>query len=256
MKLTTFLSSPVKTIFYHNLGRLGYQPALELQKKLVNNHFLPTSAASEASDVVLLVEHDPVYTVGLRDKAYSEPVRRQLESRGAEFYRTDRGGLITFHGPGQLVVYPILNLRRPPFEASVRWYVCHLESTIIELCKSFYDLPSKRTEHTGIWVGDNKIAALGIHNRRAVVSHGLALNCDTDLSWYDQIVPCGIADPSKWVTSLSREADASVTVNDVIPQYLTSFEKVFGCRLKELPTLEGLVDDEVLESTLGKNAAA
>ena len=255
MKLTSLLCASAKTVYYHNLGRLGYQPALELQKKLVNNHFLDSSKSpSDNGDVVLLVEHDPVYTVGLRDKTYSEPVRHQLQSRGAEFYRTDRGGLITFHGPGQLVVYPILNLRQPSFEPSVRWYVCRLESTIIELCKTFYDLPAKRTEHTGIWVGDNKIAALGIHNRRAVVSHGLALNCDTDLSWYDHIVPCGIADPSKWVTSLSRETGTEVSIQDAIPQYLASFEKVFGCQLKELDTLEGLVDEEVLENTIGKSA--
>merc|ERR1712212_1424266 len=251
MKLTAFLSSCAKTIYFHNLGRMGYQPALELQKELVNNHFL----SSSKNDIVLLVEHDPVYTVGLRDKTYSEAARSNLESKGAEFYRTDRGGLITFHGPGQLVVYPILNLKRPPFEPSVRWYVCRLESTIIELCKAFFDLPAKRTEHTGIWVGDNKIAALGIHNRRAVVSHGLALNCNTDLRWYDHIVPCGIADPSKWVTSLTKETDSNVGIEDAIPQYLTCFEKVFGCEMKELTTLEGLVDDDVLERTVGKSAS-
>jgi len=259
MKLTTVLRSSVRTIHYHNLGRLGYQPSLELQKKLVDNHLLDSSSSSTSSsssikDVILLVEHDPVYTIGLRDKTYSEPQQRRLEAHGAEFHRTDRGGLITFHGPGQLVVYPILNLRLTPFQPSVRWYVCRLESTVIELCKTFHDLPAKRTEHTGIWVGNDKIAALGIHNRRGIVSHGLALNCDTDLRWYDHIVPCGISDPSKWVTSLTKETGRSVGVEEATSQYLTCFEKVFGCRLEELPSLEGIVDDDVLESTLGGKA--
>ena len=249
MRLTRVLSA-AKTVYYHNLGRMGYQPALEIQKRLVENHL---NSTSKNLDVVLLVEHDPVYTVGIREKTY-DSFRENLESKGAEFHRTDRGGLITFHGPGQLVVYPILNLKHAPFEPSVRWYVCRLESTVIDLCKSYYDLPAKRTEHTGIWVGDNKIAALGIHNRRRIVSHGIALNCNTDLKWYDHIVPCGIADPSKWVTSLTKETKSNVGIKQVVPQYLSSFEKVFGCKLKELESLEGMVDEEDLEGTVGKSA--
>uniref|UniRef100_A0A8C1II11 lipoyl(octanoyl) transferase n=1 Tax=Cyprinus carpio TaxID=7962 RepID=A0A8C1II11_CYPCA len=109
-----------------------------------------------------------------------------------------RGGLITFHGPGQLVCYPVLNLGC--FRKSVRWYVCELERTVIKTCGQF-GIEASTSPDTGVWAGDNKICAIGIHCGRYITSHGLALNCNTDMSWFDNIVPCGIM--GKGVTSLS-----------------------------------------------------
>ncbi|CAG9772945.1 unnamed protein product [Ceutorhynchus assimilis] len=143
---------------------------------------------------------------------------------GAEFYKTNRGGLITFHGPGQLVVYPILNLKH--FKPSIKWYVCHLEKTIIHLCQK-YGLTGETSPHTGVWIGDNKICAIGIHGSRFITTHGLALNCNTDLGWFDHIVPCGIE--GRGVTSLSKELKRNVSIDEVIPEFVDSFCTIFEC---------------------------
>lgn len=163
----------------------------------------------------------------------------QLRLLGADIHRTNRGGLITFHGPGQLVCYPVLNLGS--FKKSVRWYVCQLEKTVIRLCSKF-GIKASTSPHTGVWVGDNKICAVGIHCGRYITSHGLALNCNTDLTWFDHIVPCGIE--GKGVTSLSAELQRDVSVGETIPQLLEAFQEQFTCRLTEGDTPETDRDSE------------
>lgn len=143
---------------------------------------------------------------------------------GAEFYQTNRGGLITFHGPGQLVAYPIINLKH--FKPSVRWYVCCIEQTIIELCRKL-NLTANTSPHTGVWINDNKVCAIGVHCSRYVTSHGLALNCNIDLSWYKHIVPCGIQD--KGVTSLTRELGKNIAITDIEPLFIDAFSEIFKC---------------------------
>ncbi|KNC73429.1 lipoyl(octanoyl) transferase, partial [Sphaeroforma arctica JP610] len=135
-----------------------------------------------------------------------------------------RGGQITFHGPGQLVGYPVLNLGN--YKKSVRDYVDRLEEVMIQSCKA-YDVESARTEHTGVWVGDRKIAALGVSVSRWITQHGFALNCNVNMDWYNHIVPCGIDD--KGVTSLSLETGKDVSVEDVLSPVRQSFGKVFEC---------------------------
>ncbi|KAL4630908.1 putative lipoyltransferase 2, mitochondrial isoform X1 [Arapaima gigas] len=206
-----------------NLGLISYAKALKVQQHYVKRHL---DSPSELSNTVLLCEHRPVYTIGIRQAAYPAEEEERLKALGAEFFRTNRGGLVTFHGPGQLVCYPILNLGC--FRKSVRWYVCELERTIISLCSTF-GIKATTSPDTGVWVGENKICAIGIHCGRYITSHGLALNCNTEMLWFDSIVPCGIV--GKGVTSLSQELGREVTVLEATPALLEAFSNNFNCTL-------------------------
>lgn len=204
---------------------LDYEAGLTLQKILVN-----LVKNNEIGNTLILTEHNPVYTIGIRTKDYTLDDEKDLISKGAQFYRTNRGGLITFHGPGQMVAYPILFLKN--FKPSVRWYVNQLEETIIKTCNRF-GIVANTSPDTGVWVNDKKICAIGIHASRYVTSHGIALNCETDLSWFDHIVPCGII--GKGVTSISKELNQRVTIDETIPLFLTEFSNQFECILDNIP---------------------
>lgn len=212
-------------------GRLRYGPSVKLQKILSDLHFKQLN--NETCNTLLLVEHDPVYTIGIRNKNYTEEDEIKLRNLGAEFFKTDRGGLITFHGPGQLVAYPILNLKQ--FKPSIKWYVCQIEQMIIRLCAK-YDILGTTSPDTGVWVNDKKICAIGIHGSRYITTHGLALNCNTDLTWFDHIVPCGIE--GKGVTSISKELNRNVTIEDVLPTFQNVFQEMFQCSLVQYPANE------------------
>ncbi|GLG97640.1 Uncharacterized protein GBIM_04369, partial [Gryllus bimaculatus] len=202
--------------------RMDYRTALKLQYLLASNHKNP-SLCEKTNNTLVLIEHDPVYTVGIRDKSYSHEDEKKLKALGAEFHRTNRGGLITFHGPGQLVVYPIINLKE--FKPSMRWYVSQLENTVIALCKK-YDITASTSPHTGVWVEDRKICAIGIHGSRFVTTHGIALNCSTNLEWFSHIVPCGIE--GKEVTSLTNERNELISIENAIPIFLSCFSEQFN----------------------------
>ncbi|KAI2799659.1 putative lipoyltransferase 2, mitochondrial [Blomia tropicalis] len=198
-----------------NLNRLRYQPALEIQQKLFAN-VKEAIGSSETPNYLLLVEHEPVYTVGIRSKQYNDQdFKRKLHDLGADFSVTNRGGLITFHGPGQLVAYPIINLTNfPATKRSIKTFVCILENTIIDLCKDLGIVAARLEPYPGVWVEQSrKIAALGIHASKYVTMHGVAINCDVDLDWFKHIVPCGIEE--KTVTSISKELNKSVTVEQL-----------------------------------------
>nr|CAD7395178.1 unnamed protein product [Timema poppensis] len=202
--------------------------ATDAYKILANRNIelLHQGTPHETEDILILVEHNPVYTVGIRAKEYSADYENNLKQTGAEFYRTNRGGLVTFHGPGQLVAYPILNLKH--FNPNVRWYVSQIEKTIIRTCGRL-GLAAETSPLTGVWVGDKKICALGLQASRFITTHGLALNCDTDLTWFSHIVPCGIE--GKGVTSLSIELKRNVTIEETLPLFLLSFSELFDCTL-------------------------
>jgi lipoyl(octanoyl) transferase len=170
--------------------------------------------AGESPDTVLLLEHPPVFTAGKR----TDPHERPVDPGGAPVIDVDRGGKITFHGPGQLVGYPIVTL---PDHVRVVDYVRRVEEALIAVCADFGVTTARVPGRSGVWLRaddrgpERKVAALGIRVSRGVTMHGFALNCDVDLGWYDRFVPCGIADAG--VTSLSRELGRDVTVTDVIP---------------------------------------
>jgi lipoyl(octanoyl) transferase len=168
--------------------------------------------AGAEPDTVLLLEHPPVYTAGRRTEAWERPVD------GTPVVDTDRGGKITWHGPGQLVGYPIVRLPDP---IDVVAYVRRMEQVLIEVCREVGVHAGRVKGRSGVWLradGDapeRKIAAIGIRVAQRVTLHGFALNCNPDLSWFDRIVPCGIADAG--VTSLARELGRDVTVAEVVP---------------------------------------
>ena len=170
--------------------------------------------AGDSPDTVLLLEHPPVFTAGKR----TDPHERPLDSGGAPVIDVDRGGKITFHGPGQLVGYPIVAL---PDHVKVVDFVRRLEEALIAVCADFGVVSARVPGRSGVWLRaddrgpERKLAAIGIRVSHGVTMHGFALNCDVDLGWYDRFVPCGIADAG--VTSLSHELGHDVTVADVIP---------------------------------------
>ena len=184
------------------LGVVPYEDAWRLQQAV------HAEVADGAQDTVLLLEHPPVYTAGKRTSPWERPVD------GTPVVDVDRGGKITWHGPGQLTGYPILRLADP---VDVVAYVRRLEQVLIDVCAGL-GLHTDRVEgRSGVWTPDGarKVAAIGIRVARGVTMHGFALNADPDLTAYDRIVPCGISDAT--VTSLSRELGRDVTVDEVLP---------------------------------------
>jgi lipoyl(octanoyl) transferase len=175
--------------------------------------------AGHRSDTVLLLEHQPVYTAGRRTEILDRPMD------GTPVVDVDRGGKITWHGPGQLVGYPILRLPDP---IDVVAYVRRIESMLIDVCAVF-GVPATRVEgRSGVWTsdGERKIAAIGIRVSQGVTMHGFAINADCDLSWYDRIVPCGIRDAT--VTNLSLESGEAISVSDVTAVVRHHLEQVRG----------------------------
>jgi lipoyl(octanoyl) transferase len=189
-------------VLIQRLGQVPYADAWRLQQAL------HAQVVGGAEDVTLLLEHEPVYTAGKRTEPWERP------HDGTPVVDVDRGGKITWHGPGQITGYPILRLADP---VDVVDYVRRLEQLLIDVCATL-GLDSARVEgRSGVWTvdGARKIAAIGIRVARGVTMHGFALNCDPDLSAYDRIVPCGIRDAT--VTSLSKELGRDVTVPEVLP---------------------------------------
>lgn len=187
---------------------------------------------ADVLDTVILLEHPPVFTAGRRAKdeelLWDEP---SVEARGGLVRRIDRGGSFTFHGPGQLVGYPILGLMKP----DAGGYLRMLEDVVIRTCADLGAAVTRRDDvQTGVWVGDKKICAIGVRLLRTRVTlHGFALNCDTDLSWFEGIVACGL--PEHGVTSLSRVLDRDVTVAEVRPLLARHLEEVFDLSFAPAP---------------------
>jgi lipoyl(octanoyl) transferase len=187
--------------------------------------------AGEIPDTLILLEHPPVYTCGKRwQPEHLRWAQAQMEAAGAELHFVDRGGSVTFHGPGQLVGYPIVDLGVKP---DVVAYVRKLEEVVIRACADA-GIPElgRNPVNSGVWSGDRKVCAIGVRVTRARVTlHGFALNCSTDLSWYDAIVPCGLSEHG--VTSLSEVAGRDVSVSEMAERVARQFEPVFGLHLVE-----------------------
>jgi lipoyl(octanoyl) transferase len=205
-------------------GPVPYSPANEAMHRLAERRL-----AGEIPDTVILVEHPPVFTAGRRarpDELLWSPA--ELAARGAEVHRIDRGGAFTFHGLGQLVGYPILDLGSKPDAAA---HLRRIEEAVIRTGSDLGVALYRRTDvQTGVWHGDDKVCAIGVRLLRARITlHGFALNCDLDLSWFDGIVACGL--PGHGVTSLSRLAGRPVTVAEVAPLLERHLADVFGIEL-------------------------
>lgn len=199
------------------LGTLGYQAAWDRQLEVVQ------AVQGGEEDTLLLVEHPPVLTLGasFHEKNLLLSME-QYESRGIEVVRTDRGGDVTYHGPGQLVAYPIFSLEQRGRDLHA--WIRSLEGAIIEACGSMRVAGRRFSPHTGVWVGDRKIAAIGIKVKRWVSLHGIALNCNNSLSPFGDIIPCGIEEYG--VTSLTEELGREVTVEEATPHLIREFTKL------------------------------
>jgi len=208
-----------------HLGTVPYQPAWELQDELADQR-----RARRIGDRLLLVEHFPVYTIGRGgDAANMLANAERLREIGAELVRVDRGGDITFHGPGQLVAYPIVELRDP---LDLRRYARILEAAVIDTAAAFGVQGTRFDGRPGIWLDDQrKLAAIDVRVKRGVTTHGLALNVNTDLKWFDEMIPCGIPDTE--VTSLARELGASVPMEAVEDELARQLASHFGLRTAE-----------------------
>ena len=203
------------TLVYQNLDSVDYLAALQLQERLV------ARKQREASpDILLFVEHPHVYTLGRGGKESNV-----LAPQDVPVVRTSRGGDVTYHGPGQLVVYPIIDLRSK-LRKDVHRYLRNLEMSAFATLKDFSLQARRRPPYTGIWVGDRKIAAIGLAVRRAITYHGLALNVNTDLSYFKRIIPCGLS----WadVTSMQKELGDEQGIEHVRYRFLNHFAAVFG----------------------------
>jgi lipoyl(octanoyl) transferase len=217
---------------------MSFPDALRLQEELVE-----LKRSHDAQDIVLFVEHPHVYTLGR-----GGDMNHVVAPREVPVYRTSRGGDVTYHGPGQLVVYPLLDLRSK-LRKAVHRYVRNLEQSAIRSLADFGIAAIRRPPYTGIWIGERKIAAIGVAVRRAITYHGLALNVNVDLAYFERIVPCGLA----WadVTSMSEELGVEQNMDAVRETFLHRFAESFAYSdIQEC----GSLDFQAVQQTVIENA--
>ena len=218
-----------------NLGRMPYVQAWDVQRRIADE------VIAGGEDTLLFVEHDPVMTLGASFQAENLLLPgEEYARRGIQVVRTDRGGDVTYHGPRQLVVYPIFDVGR--HGRDLHKWMRGLEETIIRAMAHFGLSGSRSDVNTGVWAGDKKVAAIGIKVRKWVSLHGIALNCDNDLKQFDLIVPCGVG--THGVTSLTAEAGRTITIEDALPAVKGAFEEVFGLSLQEVERSEVLAEND------------
>ena len=219
-------------LMVQDLGRRAYGEVLELQRALCRQRI----AGEIEEDILLLVEHDPVVTLGRGTRAESLPLPRpELERRGVEVFEVERGGDVTYHGPGQLVGYPVLDLRR--HREDLHWYLRRLEAGLIDGLGRLGIMAEPNPGLTGVWTRGRKIASIGIHVKQWVTFHGFALNVTTDLSYFDLIVPCGIRDVI--MTSVAAElgrVDSAPLWDETRQAVVTGMAEAFQLQPVEVQT--------------------
>jgi lipoate-protein ligase B len=207
-----------------DLGSMEYGQAWDLQRRVGR-----MVGAGALPDTILVVEHPPVYTVGRSARGSLANLLWDEERRareGIQLYMVDRGGDITYHGPGQLVGYPILDLTR--HGQDLNRYLRQLEAALVDALAEFHIEAGQLAGHTGVWVGHEKVAAIGVKASNWITEHGFALNVNPNLNHFAGIIPCGIAD--KGVTSMARILGRDVAVSDVLPSVQDSLKQIFGFR--------------------------
>jgi lipoyl(octanoyl) transferase len=211
----------MRKLHVRRLGVVPYSDALTLQRRLVEER-----RAGNVPDLLLLLEHPPVITLGVRGdggRGHIVADADRLAELGVEISETGRGGDVTFHGPGQIVGYPIVDLR--PDRCDVHRYVRDLEEVLIRTCGDWGTGAVRVKGLTGVWVGDRKIGAIGVRISRWITSHGFAFNVNTDLEYFKLIVPCGL--PDRGVTSLQELLGEEVPLDEVEDSLVRHFEAVF-----------------------------
>jgi len=220
----------MKKVLFEDIGASSYKEVWDYQEKLLQENVEHKRNGEYTTNYLLFTEHAPVYTLGKNGNTMHVLVsEQQRKQKGIEYFHINRGGDITFHGPGQLVGYPIFDLDQ--FKTDLGWYLRSLEEVII-LTMAEYGLQGDRSKgETGVWIEssikgrERKICAMGIRCSRWITMHGFAFNVNTDLSYFNYIVPCGIA--NKKVTSLEKELGHSVPMNEVKEKIKKNFERVF-----------------------------
>lgn len=217
-------SERMKCTFY-KLGLLDYEEAYDLQKRI-----WAEKAAGKEEDALLLLEHNPTLTLGKSGKLENLLVERdELSRKRISLYFTDRGGDITYHGPGQFVAYPIVDLIRR--DKDIHQYINDLEEVVIATLADFSIDGEKDQKHVGVWVGKDKICAIGVAVHKWITMHGLALNVNPDLSSFSIITPCGIV--GRGVTSMAKLRDQAPTMEEVITRFLAHFSQVFSLSIEQ-----------------------
>lgn len=206
---------------FQDLGNAPYQQTWDMQKEMQSQRI-----NNKIDDTVLLVEHEPVYTFG---KNANENHLLQNYPEDVKVFHVERGGDITFHGPGQLVGYPIIDLHN--YKMSISWYMRSLEAVIINTLNHYGIAAEHKKGLTGVWVKEEKIAALGVRISRWVTMHGFALNVNTELHYYDGIIPCGIFEYG--VTSMKNILGTSIKMDEVKKLLIKEFNMVFHCKTDE-----------------------
>lgn len=243
--------SSSESVIVCTLGRVAYRPTWALQEAIKNRLIHAKKTQQHIPHVLLLLEHSPVFTMGK-----SGDDRHLLATGDAEVVHIDRGGDVTYHGPGQLVVYFLLDLDR--FYRDLHRFMRDMEELVIRTLAEYDIIGFRVTGRTGVWVGpqgaERKICAFGIHTSRWVTTHGLALNVDPDLEFFRRITPCGIAD--RGITSLAKELQESLTLKEVSDHIVNHFDAVFGAHSNVLDSndsyayLEGVTNQINLKDTL------
>jgi lipoyl(octanoyl) transferase len=231
------LTVPTRQLLVADLGVMPYADALSLQREAARARL----SGAIADDLLLLVEHPPVITLGRSTKPGNLLATPELlAARGVDLFEVERGGDVTFHGPGQLVGYPIVNLER--HTQDLHWYLRRLEEVMVRALAPWGIVATRNPGKTGVWVGNRKIASIGVHARQWVTWHGFALNVTTDLSYFDLMVPCGIADVV--MTSVERElldaasgaclAPSPTLFGDVRERTVAAFCELFALMPREV----------------------
>ncbi len=223
-----------------NLQRTRYKSTWDLQRRIFDKR-----VAGKCSDVLLLNEHDHVYTLGKgSNDNHLLAANAELKAKGIDVFHNDRGGDVTYHGPGQLVGYPILDLNN--YYLDIHRYLRDLEEVIIRTLAEYRITGHRDENFTGVWVSNEKIAAIGVKVSHWVTMHGFALNVNTDLSYFDRIIPCGIF--HKGVTSLERLLGRNVLMNEVSEKIAVHFGRVFGVNIIHQDSQEFLQSLPALKS--------
>jgi len=226
-----------RILIYCNPGVMDYKEAWDLQKILFEKRY-----RDEISDILLLLEHPHTYTLGkVADKKNLVGSEEYLKNNNISVYEIDRGGDITYHGPGQIVGYPIINLEN--WRKDTHKYLRALEEVLMMTCRDYGLNPYRNPKYTGVWTDEKKIAAIGIKISRWITMHGFAFNVNTDLGLFKGIIPCGIAD--KDVTSLKTELGKDISLETVKLSLLKNFKEVFDYNYSEEVSVTGLLKELV-----------
>ncbi|KAF8634460.1 hypothetical protein AX15_000903 [Amanita polypyramis BW_CC] len=234
-------------VYYHHFRLpLPYAPTLALQERIHALQLANRKSSLPYKEILLLLQHRPVYTPGRRQSEESvKDERVRLTNLGAEFVTATRGGLLTYHGPGQLVGYPLVDLARFTPTMGVRDYVCRLQRSIEHYLREAHGVDSLPSEHTGVFLSSSrKIASIGVHVRHRLTTHGFALNVTNEpLSWFHQVVACGLDDVR--ATSIESATGKTVKVEEVVTGLVATMGKIYG---REMIALDRNKDGEVEEA--------